>query len=83
MVNSVVKCRSCGAAIIWSETKNGRLIPLDAVSSLAGLFFVSPGGHAVHVDAKGEFAESCRANSSKRYTSHFATCPNAAEHRKP
>ena len=68
------KCRSCGASIVWVVT--------------------DPGGMRMPVDAKAEkrfvldpLAERLGATPSARleetYVSHFATCPNAAQHRKP
>jgi len=65
-------CRSCGAPIIWAVTTTGAKMPLDADPDPEGLFVLER-GVAVHViDAKGV----------DRYTSHFATCPDAASHRK-
>lgn len=65
-------CRSCGAPIVWVVMfPSGKRMPLDA-KPISGLIRVEPGspptGHAY-----GE----------QRYLSHFATCPNAAQHRKP
>jgi hypothetical protein len=71
-------CRSCGAPIIWSTTIGlGRRIPLDAepvgdgnvVLTLKGAMVSPPSGVP---DPTG----------SKRYKSHFSTCPNAAKHRR-
>ena len=47
-------CRSCGAAIRWGRTRNGKSIPMNLEVS----------------------------QRSGRYESHFATCENAAKHRK-
>lgn len=61
-------CRSCGAAIIWAE-RGGRRMPLDAVP----------------VDQRGlfNFDNGYALTPRTVYRSHFATCPNAAQHRRP
>ena len=69
-------CRSCGAPIIWAETVNGKRMPLDEDPDPAGKFTLDeehnpPVAEYAKPDAKGEL-----------FTSHFATCPNAAEHRR-
>ena len=69
-------CRSCGAAIRWVEMeKSGKKMPLDAVPVEDGLIWIFGGkGHT------GDVAPAM--GSMDRYTSHFATCPNAKRHRK-
>jgi hypothetical protein len=58
-----VQCKSCGAAIVWFNTKAGRKMPVDASST-------KPTDAAHQLDLK-------------RHVSHFATCPNAIQHRRP
>jgi len=67
-------CRSCGAPIVWVVMfPSGKRMPLDA-KPLHGLIRVEPGAPATgHM--RGKDAEDL-------YVSHFATCPNAAQHRK-
>lgn len=61
-------CRSCGAEIVWAITKSGKRMPLDA-DPVTGLgVFVFDNGYAV--------------DPPPLRRSHFATCPNADEHRK-
>jgi hypothetical protein len=64
-------CRSCGAAIIWAETVNGKKMPLDAdpAERPNGLFRLE-GDKAISVSGEPV------------YISHFVTCPNAAQHRR-
>ena len=71
---NTAKCRSCGAEIIWAQTEFGKLMPMDAEPTIL------PGAFTL---------ESQDGTSTKRarlvgryYISHFATCPNAAEHRR-
>jgi hypothetical protein len=64
-------CKSCGAEIIWATTGKGNAIPLDA----------KPEHRFVIVPLMGH-PENLRAEYIKTYISHFATCPQAEQHRK-
>lgn len=59
-------CRSCGAEILWIETPKGKATPVDAAHKMVWC-----------LDAETETWMLKRGHES-----HFATCPNAAEHRK-
>jgi hypothetical protein len=59
-------CKSCGAAIQWVKTPVGKAMPLS-VASKAKRIVIDDEGIAQVVDT---------------YVSHFADCPNAAQHRK-
>lgn len=61
-------CRSCGAEIIWTKTKNDKLMPVD----------MKPTGTAVMLD---DSADPPFSWVMPTYESHFVTCPSAAEHR--
>lgn len=78
---NVVACRSCGAGMIWTETTNGRKMPVDAHPSPSGSFVLTP-----VVDEPSPLATFLPAGERYEghvlYTSHFATCPNAVQHRK-
>ena len=67
-------CKSCGAAITWVKTVNGKAMPLDAVPAKDGNIHVKDG--VAYVDS------SCKEFGGPHYKSHFATCPGAASHRK-
>lgn len=68
-------CRSCGAEILWSETMTGKKIPLDPEQVL--------GGNIV-LEAEGALARIVKPEPGvKRYRSHFASCPQAEQHRRP
>ena len=67
-------CRSCSAPIIWARTTRGKAIPLDAQPTSLGNIEISD-GHATYVTADVNVIVP-------RYISHFATCPDAKEHRK-
>lgn len=71
-------CKSCGAAIIWASIEpSGKSHPVDAEPSEAGNIALSTraGRVVARVLKKGE------EYGHPRRTSHFATCPNAAQHR--
>lgn len=76
-------CRSCSAEIFWAQTVKGKRIPVDAAPAEDGnveligrdldsglpLAAVHPPGQDIVMAAE-------------RFRSHFATCPNAAAHRR-
>lgn len=72
-------CSTCGARMVWAVTEAGKPIPLDSRST--------PNGNLVVEDLD---APELRARAylplldgdAPRFTSHFATCPDAALHRK-
>ena len=69
-------CRSCGAPILWRKgIHTGKFNPIDAASNLDG---------NIHLNEDGTYTVGpCDTKpDAPRYTSHFATCPNAAKHRK-
>jgi hypothetical protein len=78
------KCRSCGADVLWVQWRSGKRMPVDAVPDMRPppkggtlVLFVSHGKLFVHTyDA---VADGPKRN---RFTSHFATCPEAGEWRK-
>lgn len=82
------RCRSCGAQVLWVLTGNGKRMPLDATPSAAGNMFVfTPDNPDAALIAESTTSTSARASAARvedrpRFLSHFATCPNAAQHRK-
>jgi hypothetical protein len=71
------RCGSCGALIAWVRTAAGKRMPIDFEPTEDGNVVIEPDG-VVHVLKAGEFPVPGEA----RHTSHFATCPKAAEHRR-
>jgi hypothetical protein len=61
-------CSSCGAPIIWFVTKNLAHHPVDAAS-------VNADDTTLDLQTK--------KHPQGKHVSHFATCPNADQHRKP
>lgn len=87
------RCKSCGKSIIWLRTKSGKAMPCDTGQKI---LLYDPNGKDSIVTTTGEvvrgtittdFATLREArevhsyNAVAGYTSHFATCPNAAQHR--
>ena len=66
------RCKSCGGPIEWAVTIKGRRMPLDPSPVLGGNVLLD--GNRATVVAPDE--------SRLGYVSHFATCPNAREHRR-
>ena len=69
------KCRSCGAAIVWvKHRETRRAAPINAEADPAGNLIVTAD---MFGDATYWTATDADAGIGDRYTSHFATCPNA------
>lgn len=75
------RCKSCGAEIIWIRMKSGKAMPCDAEPIPYMELF--SGGMKL-VTEQGEVVQGCYDGTSDKigYVSHFATCPNANQHRK-
>lgn len=72
------KCRSCGAAVVWLKTAAGKIMPVDAEPVEDGnmiVFEASREVRSVTEEDKPKFV-------GRLHKSHFATCVNAAKHRK-
>jgi len=74
----VSTCRSCQAPVIWAVTARGKRIPMDAGPREDG-GFVLRGQRAD--DPPLALAKGESRGREPRYVSHFATCPQADEHR--
>lgn len=75
-------CTSCGAAIVWATTMAGKAMPLDALP-------VPPEGAILAARRVGPDLEVRHITTSLELwpdehpaRSHYATCPNADQHRK-
>lgn len=72
-------CSTCRAPIFWRRNiATNKAIPVDRVPVV--------GGNVVLVgDAQCRFLSRDAAAGADvtTYTSHFATCPNSGQHRKP
>ena len=75
-------CKSCNAPVRWvllrPKTGKAKAHPVDATPSASGSIRIPETGDAYVV------AEADRPLVKfPLYTSHFATCPDAAQHRRP
>ena len=77
-INDISTCRSCGAPIRWIWTTGGKNMPCDAQE-----IHYSLGGREVFVTADGKVERGTRGGERTGYISHFATCPQADQHRRP
>ncbi len=76
------KCTACHAPIVWATTSTGKAMPVDAEPTENGNLFLMPTVDRrwlAIVLGKVDGATAPR----ERYTSHFATCTEAARFRKP
>ena len=77
---NTAKCRSCGAEIIWCKTTSGKSMPVDVAPAKGGTIEI--------VDGIAEIAGEVKRDQSDAglvpflHKSHFATCPDAAKHRR-
>lgn len=67
-----VSCKSCGAAILWALTDNGKRMPVNAEP-------VENGNLLLVADEDGPRAIYATQGT---HVSHFATCPYAENWRK-
>jgi hypothetical protein len=82
-------CSSCGADIWWALSfTTGRRMPIDATPTPDGNVLLAEsrpdGTPVVRVVGKPAAAgpDLFSENTEPRFTSHFATCPQADSHRR-
>ena len=75
----MARCRSCNAEIRWFNTASGKKIPINVGVSPFGNIRVCDG--VAIVLSKLLLAEAYD-RAEELYVSHYATCPNASEHRR-
>jgi hypothetical protein len=81
------RCKSCGAPIRWAlHERTERRMPLDALANPDGNISVvawgGKQGNGLSLPIIGVNVPPDKAMTPMHYTSHFATCPNADDHRK-
>ena len=85
MWNQTSKCKSCGAEILWIKMGSGKMMPVDAKPiSYSEVFLPGTKDTLTLVTEKGTLVSTVfdPGGDNIGYTSHFATCPNANQHRK-
>ena len=79
-------CSSCGALIVWAVTVKDHPIPIDAKAHPQGNVELEQNPDPREPPTAHMLGKSDRRVGhpppSIRYVSHFATCPNAEQHRK-
>jgi hypothetical protein len=70
------RCTSCTASIFWTRTESGARMPVD--------YEPDPAGRVIIVNGRARFLRKDETPPATfaRFTSHFATCPHAARHRR-
>lgn len=77
------KCRSCGAAVAWVITApKGKRMPIDPEPVADGNIILQLGAVNSQVPPLATTLAKGASTELPRYKSHFATCPNAKQHRK-
>lgn len=69
-------CKACGASILWAETALGRRIPLNATPDPTG-------NVELHADGRAVVHKTAPLTGVTTYRTHFETCPNASQFRRP
>ena len=84
-----MKCKTCGAPIVWiSMLGSGKKMPVNEDPVLVLLShgtekFITPNGVVVTGCRIGDgYDDYPDDNVVEAYESHFATCPQANEHRR-
>ena len=77
------ECRTCGAPITWARTHKDKTMPLDADPVPTGDFVIV--AHVATPHGMAPLVEKVTADTADRdrYTTHFVTCPDRDEHRRP
>lgn len=73
--NDMAKCKSCGAEITWTLTTTGKKMPVEH----------KPRGNikVITDEDTGTLRAIMLKPGEGDYVSHFSTCPDAPEHRRP
>jgi hypothetical protein len=74
------RCGSCRSAIEWARTEAGKSVPIDALPVADGNLAVRRVDGELHTRVVRP--DEVLGPDEKRGVSHFATCPNAGQHRK-
>jgi hypothetical protein len=80
----MARCKSCGAPIIWIRSFGGAGKPMPC-DQMPLRYRPDANGGSVLVTGAGRVVRGVLDPDSEMvgYTSHFATCPHSAEHRRP
>lgn len=73
MINEISECKTCGAEIVWMKTRNDKNIPVDLPDA---------DDTRADLDSREEVLAS-KLYNRERMKTHFETCPQSDQHRKP
>ena len=83
-------CRSCKAEIVWAISEQGKPAPVDAQPVAGGTILLRhlevgqpPVAHVTSAEERTELAGVTGPEPFVLFVSHFATCPSAAQWRRP
>lgn len=77
------RCKSCQARVIWTWTEHGKRMQVDDGPAPNGnVWLETSGGRIVSAVLGNGDARRRRALGQTLYLAHFATCPNANQHRR-
>jgi hypothetical protein len=84
----VSTCKSCGARIIWARTSLGAKMPIDQLATSDGNAVVvgrvlGESTPIVVVLTRDSLARAREQGDLLLYRSHFASCPDAEQWRRP
>ena len=84
MKKKICRCKSCGKEIFFIALTSKRIMPCDAQPIRYRKAQKKEPGALLLVTIDGKIARGIPDQDSDLvgYTSHFATCPNADQHRK-
>ena len=68
-------CKSCKAKIVWCKTSTGKSIPVD-------MYSLPESDKVLLIDRWRNGDNTPLMFNPQKHIAHFATCPNAAEHRR-
>ncbi len=75
-------CRSCRARVLWVVTDGGKRMPVDADPVPDGTLVIADRGADDTPHVTSVAPDALLIDDPPRYRSHFATCPNADQHRR-
>jgi hypothetical protein len=80
----ITECGSenCDAEIFWVETQKGKLMPVDAEPTGIGNIVIVGRTLTGAVSVRYLSTREMEDSTENRYTSHFATCVDAARYRR-
>lgn len=77
------RCKRCHAPIRWAKSDTtGKVMPVDPHPADDGNIYVVAFEDGTPIVGVAKTPADVPASEPLRYTSHFATCPHAAEFRK-